>query len=209
MWWWWRRKIIKRGGKRGGGRGGKEELEEEEEKEEEGRKGTRKKKRGRRKRKRRGRKKRKKRRKSKKKKKGKEAGVGRGRKRRGSGRKRRRKRKKKSKEAGRRGDRGHLRTRQTDPVHKTLCSAVSRHKTSQHYYYDYCGTSIWTCNTSTHPGLMQTAANSKLYKRTHLLLFTGSGGSNAARIASSKTFFNPFWKPIKTRIKHNLEKPDI
>lgn len=26
----------------------------------------------------------------------------------------------------------------------------------------------------------------------HLLFFTGSGGSNAARMASSKTFFNPF-----------------
>ena len=26
----------------------------------------------------------------------------------------------------------------------------------------------------------------------HLFFFTGSGGSNAARIASSKTFFNPF-----------------
>jgi hypothetical protein len=36
------------------------------------------------------------------------------------------------------------------------------------------------------------AANETVYKRMHFLLFTGSGGSNAARIASSKTFFNPF-----------------
>lgn len=27
----------------------------------------------------------------------------------------------------------------------------------------------------------------------HFLRLTGSGGSKAARIASSKTFFNPFW----------------
>jgi len=47
-------------------------------------------------------------------------------------------------------------------------------------------------NVLCYPGLMQTAANRKVYKRTHFLLFTGSGGSNAARIASSKTFFNPF-----------------
>jgi hypothetical protein len=51
--------------------------------------------------------------------------------------------------------------------------------------------------TTTHPGLLQTAANHKVYKRTHFLLFTGSGGSNAARIASSKTFFNPFWKKVR------------
>jgi hypothetical protein len=51
---------------------------------------------------------------------------------------------------------------------------------------------------------MQTAANRKVYKRTHFLLFTGSGGSNAARIASSKTFFSPFWKQIRTHIKHNF-----
>lgn len=94
---------------------------------------------------------------------------------------------------------------QTDPVHKMLRSAVSRQETLRHYY-DYCGTSIRTCNTSTHPGLMPNAANRKVYKRTHFLLFTGSGGSNAARIASSKTFFNPFWKQIKKHIKHNFRE---
>lgn len=30
------------------------------------------------------------------------------------------------------------------------------------------------------------------HKIRHLLFFGGSGGSNAAKIASSKTFFNPF-----------------
>ena len=34
--------------------------------------------------------------------------------------------------------------------------------------------------------------NIVFHKRTHLFLFTGSGGSRAARIASSKTFFKPF-----------------
>lgn len=38
----------------------------------------------------------------------------------------------------------------------------------------------------------------------HFLLFTGSGGSNAARIASSKTFFNPFCKQSKVHIKQNI-----
>ena len=31
------------------------------------------------------------------------------------------------------------------------------------------------------------------HKIKHFLFFGGSGGSKAARIASSKTFFNPFW----------------
>ena len=31
------------------------------------------------------------------------------------------------------------------------------------------------------------------YRSIHFLFFTGSGGSNAAKIASSNTFFNPFW----------------
>jgi hypothetical protein len=57
---------------------------------------------------------------------------------------------------------------------------------------------------STHPGLLLSAANGRVYNRTHFLLFTGSGGSNAARIASSKTFFNPFWKQNMIHIKHNF-----
>lgn len=31
------------------------------------------------------------------------------------------------------------------------------------------------------------------YKSVHFLFFTGSGGSKAAKIASSNTFFKPFW----------------
>jgi hypothetical protein len=61
-------------------------------------------------------------------------------------------------------------------------------------------------HTSTHAGLLLPANNRKVYKRTHFLLFTGSGGSNAARIASSNTFFNPFWEQHKTHIKHNFRE---
>uniref|UniRef100_A0A224Y0U6 Putative secreted protein n=1 Tax=Panstrongylus lignarius TaxID=156445 RepID=A0A224Y0U6_9HEMI len=35
--------------------------------------------------------------------------------------------------------------------------------------------------------------SSPLYSMTHFLFLIGSGGSNAARIASSNTFFSPFW----------------
>lgn len=43
----------------------------------------------------------------------------------------------------------------------------------------------------------------------HFLLFTGSGGSNAARIASSKTFFNPFCKQSKVQMKQNVGRNQI
>lgn len=41
---------------------------------------------------------------------------------------------------------------------------------------------------------------SKIYRNLHRFFFDGSGGSNAASIASSKTFFNPFWNAIKETI---------
>ena len=39
-----------------------------------------------------------------------------------------------------------------------------------------------------------------VYKMIHLFFFGGSGGSNAASIASSNTFFKPFCKVLKTMI---------
>ena len=38
------------------------------------------------------------------------------------------------------------------------------------------------------------AAVELAHRILHLLFLTGSGGSNAAKMASSKTFFNPFCK---------------